>query len=224
MGRKQKVVLNNHEPKRSSVLIPQGCVLGPILFNTYASDIPSIVNSLIFQFADDVKVFRTIRSVEDVYQLQCDVNMLFASSKKWLLKFNISKCNWLHLGPPNGYSEYLINGTTIASCKIISDLGLLIDNQLKFHNHTTAVAKKANRILAVIHKTFQYFDHNTFINLHKSYICPVLEYGNIICGPRYILDQELIEKVQRRATRLMYNLQNRTYNNHQARTQKVEMG
>ena len=45
-------------------------------------------------------------------------------------------------------------------------------NQLKFHNHTTAVVKKANRILAVIHKIFQYFDHNTFINLYKSYIRP----------------------------------------------------
>ena len=77
VGRKQKVVLNNHEPKWSSVLIPQASGLGPILFNMYVSDIPSIVNSFILQFADDVKVFRTIRSVEDFYQLQCDVNMLF---------------------------------------------------------------------------------------------------------------------------------------------------
>ena len=88
----------------------------------------------------------------------------------------------------------------------------MIDNQLKFHDHTTTVAKKANRLLAVIHKTFQNFDHATFINLYKSYIRPVLEYGNIIWGPQYILDQEQIEKIQRRATKLVQDLQNCTYN------------
>ena len=60
------------------------------------------MNHPIFQFADDVKMFRTVRFVEDFSQLQCDVNMLFAWSKKWQLKFNISKCNWLHLDPPHG--------------------------------------------------------------------------------------------------------------------------
>ena len=52
------------------------------------------------------------------------------------------------------------------------------------------------------------------INLYKSYIRPVLEYGNITWGPQYILDQELIEKGQRKATKLMYDLQNRACNNH----------
>ena len=59
-------------------------------------------------------MFRTIRSVEDFYQLQRDVNMLFAWFKKWQLKFNISKCNRLYLGPSHGFSEYLIDGTTIS--------------------------------------------------------------------------------------------------------------
>ena len=71
VGRKQKVVLNNHESEWSSVLsgVPQGSVLGPSLLNIYVSDMPSIVNSPIFQFADDVKMFTTIRSVEDFYTM-----------------------------------------------------------------------------------------------------------------------------------------------------------
>ena len=98
VGRKQKVVLNSHASDWSSVSsgVPQGSVLGPILFNIYVSDMPLIVNSHIFQFADDVKMFRTIRTVDDFCQLQQDINLLFALSKKWQLKFNISKCNWLH--------------------------------------------------------------------------------------------------------------------------------
>ena len=116
-------------------------------------------------FADDVNMFRTIRTVDDFCQLQQDINLLFAWSKKWQLKFNISKCNWLHLGK---LGEYVIDDTTITSCDVVRDLGIMIDNQLKFHDHATTVSKKANRLLAVIHKTFQNFDHTTFINLYKS--------------------------------------------------------
>ena len=65
MGRKQKVVLNNHKSEWSDVLsgVPQGSVLGPILFNIYVSDMPLIVNSSVVQFADDVKMLRTIKSI-----------------------------------------------------------------------------------------------------------------------------------------------------------------
>ena len=144
-------------------------------------------------------MFRTIRSVENFYQLQRDVNMLFAWFKKQQLKFNISKCNGLYLGPPHEFSEYLIDGTAITSYKFVRDLGILIDNHLKFHDHTTAADKEANRILAVIYKTFQCFDHNTVINLYKSYIRPVLECGNIIWGQTTIYlrsrtNRESIEK------------------------------
>ena len=87
VGKKQKVALNNHESEWSSVIsgVPQGSVLGPILFNIYVCDMPSIVNSPVFQFTDDVKMFRTIRTVEDFSQLQHDINLLFECSKKWQL-------------------------------------------------------------------------------------------------------------------------------------------
>ena len=80
VGRKQKVLLNSHASDWSSVSsgVPQGSVLDPILFNIYVSNMPLIVNSPIFQFADDVKMFRTIRTVDDFCQLQQDINLLFA--------------------------------------------------------------------------------------------------------------------------------------------------
>ena len=96
--------------------------------------------------------------------------------------------------------------TVIKACDIVKDLGVQIDNQLKFHNHTTVATKKANRLVAIIRKTFQHFDKNTLINLYKTYVRPVIEYGNIIWGPQYILDQQEVEKVQRRATKLISDL------------------
>ena len=128
----------------------------------------------------------------------------------------VRKCNWLHLGRQHGFGEYTNRGTVIASCNVVRDLGIQIDSHLKFHEHTTVVTKKANRLLSIIHKVFHYFDKATFINLYKTYIRPVLEYGNIIWGPLFVLDQQQVEKVQKRATRLVHDLRDRTNNNHLA--------
>jgi len=185
----------------------QGSVLGPILFNIYVSDIPLIIDSPIVQFADDVKMFRTIVTVNDFFQLQHDINLLYEWSRKCQLKFNISKCYLLHLGEPQEFSEYTIDGTVINACDVVKDLVVQIDKQLKFPDHTTAVTKKANCIVGIIRKTFQHFDKTTLIDLYKSYVRPVIEYGNVIWGPQYILDQKEVEKVQRRATKLINDLQ-----------------
>ena len=74
---------------------------------------------------------------------------MYAHDNTSLLKVYsyIIKCNWIHLGPLHGFGEDLIDSTAITSCKIARDLGILIDNQLKFHDHTTAVSQIANRIL-----------------------------------------------------------------------------
>ena len=151
MRRKQKVILNNNESEWSDVIsgVAQGSVLGHIMFNIHVSDIPLIVNSPIVQFADDVKMFRTIVTVNDFLQLQQDINLFYEWSRKWQLKFNISKYYLLHLGKPR---EYIIDGTVIKACDVVKDLGVQIDNQLKFH--TTVATKKANRLVAIIRKTF----------------------------------------------------------------------
>ena len=73
-------------------------------------------------------------------------------------------------------------------------------------SRVSTVTKKANRILAILHKTFEYMDDGTFVNLYKSFVRPILEYGNIVWGPHYILDQRSVEKVQRRATKLIHGL------------------
>ena len=139
---------------------------------------PSVVSSPILQFADNVKMFWTIKSFNDFVQLQQDINSLAEWASKWQLKFNVSKCNWLHLGRQHGFGEYTIGGTVIASCNVVRDLGIQIDSHLKFHEHTTVVTKKAHRLLSIIHKVFHYFDKATFINLYKTYIWLVLDYGN----------------------------------------------
>ena len=117
----------------------------------------------------------------------------------------------VHLGKPHEFGEYTIDGNVIKACDLVKDLGVQIDSKLKFHNHTTVVTKKGNRLVTILQKTFQHFDKVTLINPNKTFVQPVLEYGNIIWRPQYIQEQQEIEKVQRRVTKLIFDLQNHTY-------------
>jgi len=87
-----------------------------------------------------------------------------------------------------------MNGYVITSTESIKDMGITIDCSLKFHSHTAIVTTKANRILAVIKKSFEYLNTNMLPQLYKSFIRPILEYGNIVWGPQFILDQQSVEK------------------------------
>ena len=78
--------------------IPQGSVLGPLLFVLYINDLPGNINSEMFLFTDDTKIFREITSREDSIALQRDIDSLELWTKKWLLDFNIDKCHVLTLG------------------------------------------------------------------------------------------------------------------------------
>ena len=83
------------------------------------------------------------------------------------------------------------------------DLGVIIDELLKFHRYAAAAVKKANTVLGIIKKSFITLDTQTLPLLYKSMVRPHLEYGNVIWGPHYKGDQVMVEKVQKRATKLI---------------------
>ena len=95
--------------------VSQISVLGPLLFNIYVNDMPIAVNSSVLQFTDDFKMSRVIKGAQDFQELQIDIDKLLAWANKWQLRFNVSKCYVLHLGPPHAYSEYSMQGTIISS-------------------------------------------------------------------------------------------------------------
>ena len=94
----------------------------------------------------------------------------------------------------HSYGNYCIDGNVITSTESVKDLGIAVDSSLKFHNHTAIVTARANRILAVINKSFEYLNTNMLLQLYKSFVRPILEYGNIIWGPQFILNQQSVEK------------------------------
>jgi len=120
----------------------------------------------------------------------CNFNL----TRVWQLQFNASKCYHLHLGQLP-YSEYNIVGQVISSTDLVKDLGVFIDSDLKFHHHSSVTVAKVNCVLALIHKSFECMDAQMSVTLYKSFVGPILECGNIIWGPHFVLDQLTIEKI-----------------------------
>ena len=90
-------------------------------------------------------------------------------------------------------------------------MGVIVDDELKFHKQTAAAVKKANTILGLARKSFAVLDSNTVPVLYKSIVRPYLEYGNVIWGPFFKNDITAVEKVQRRATKVVPELKDHPY-------------
>ena len=101
--RQQRVVLNGAMSGWAHVMsgVPQGSVLGPILFNIYINDIDCNISSNILKFADDTKLYRKIAAVEDVEIIQSDIRRMYQWSMDWQMLFNAEKCKTLHIGRNN---------------------------------------------------------------------------------------------------------------------------
>ena len=212
-NRTQQVLLNGQKSSTTCVTsgVPQGSVLGPVLFILFVNDLPSMVSSPTFMFADDTKIFRCVGSNDDHSALKNDLNLLYEWSVRWQLNFNISKCKHIHLGPIHSYGPYYLNGVVIDSVNSQKDLGILFDNQLRFHHHTTTIVAKANRLLGLIKRSFDYLNSDMLTKLFVTIVRPTLEYCSSIWGPSFILDQRKIEKVQHRATKMLAAISDKSY-------------
>ena len=121
------------------------------------------------------------------------------------------KCKAMHLGTNNPKLIYNLNGHSLENTESEKDLGVLIDNSLKFHHQTAAATKKANQILGIIKKSYETRDRFTMTTLYKTMVRPHLEYRNLIWGPFNTGDKKSVESVQRRATKMIPELCKMSY-------------
>ena len=119
-----------------------------------------------------------IRTEEDYTALQNDLNALHAWSTTWQLKFNILKCKLFHLGPYHSYGSYFLNGTEIERITQHKDLGIILDDKLKFHDHASTIAGKGNCMLGLIIKSFEFLEPEMVNKLYKELVRPIVEYSN----------------------------------------------
>ena len=129
--------------------------------------------------------------------------------------FNIKKCKCLHVGQENERHEYILKPASgpkeIVEVTEEKDLGIWFDDELKFERHITEKINKANQTVGIIKKNFEFMDMEIFPLLYKAIVRPHLEYGQAIWHPNLKKQVQAIEKVQRRATKLVKEIAELTY-------------
>src|SRR5664279_3063394 len=158
-NRRQRVNINGSYSEWARVIsgIPQGSVLGPLLFIIYINDLVAACNSgsEVYLFADDAKLFKHVKSEIDKDILQNDLTGLQEWIKKWLLKLNIEKCKVVSYGRSNVISsDYYIDNIKLEKLDKIKDLGVLFDSKLSFREHVMTTTNKAYSILGIIKRNF----------------------------------------------------------------------
>ena len=175
---RQRIVVDGEVSSWKSVLsgVPQGSVVGPILFLVYIDDLEEGVTGNILKFADDTKLFRKTKEIGYKQQLQDCIVKLVRWSEKWQMLFNFGKCKCLHIGP--GYTGMSIEmGGTILS-KTVKEkyLGVSMDANMKVSEQCRIAASKGNRVVGMIRRNITHEENSLIVPLYKAIVRPHLEY------------------------------------------------
>ena len=211
--RRQRVVVDGEVSNWKSVLsgVPQGSVLGPILFLVYINDLEEGVIGKILKFADDTKLFTKTKEIGDKQNLQDDVDKLVKWSEKWQMLFNFGKCKCLHIGPGNTSMAYEMGGTILSTTVKEKDLGVTMNANMKVSEQCRIAASKGNQVLGMIRRNISYKDKSLIVPLYKAIVRPHLEYCIQAWSPYLRKDIYMLEKIQRRATNLIPGLRDLRY-------------
>ena len=195
--------------------VPQGSLLGPMLFILFINDLPRTVSegTSIALFADDAKCFRTVRCNNDYVMLQNDIDNLYDWSLNWGLSYNLDKCVIMRISrkrissvPSLSVSPYEVGGHTLTVVPSQKDLGVTITNKLTWNVHIESIVAKANRMLGFLRRNCANIGTDSKRILYLSFVRSHLGYASEVWAPQTtITNIRLIESVQRRATRFILN-------------------
>ena len=192
-NQKQAVVINgiNSEKIPVSSGVPQGSVLGPILFLAYINDLPEQVKSRVRLFADDTALYLAIGSTTESEGLQTDLASLEQWEKMWDMQLNPSKCQVLQI-TKKGKTE------SVPAAKY---LGVTIADDLSWSKHIDITTKKANQTLGFLKRNIRVHNKDLKSVAYKTLVRPQLVYASTVWYPHTTTDINKVEAVQRRAAR-----------------------
>ena len=201
-GRVSAVTANGQLSREFDVCsgVPQGSVLGPLLFLVYINDITTdIVHSDCRLYADDTLL--SADTSQGTHGLQQDVTTLYNWSIKWGMLFNSSKCVHMQIGFKTPEVRFYLGNDTIPTSDCIKYLGVYIQYDLKWKVHITTITAKANRSLGALRRNLNEAPSKTKIIAYKTIVRPILEYASQVWSPHNVGLSNTIDRVQRQAVR-----------------------
>ena len=203
-NRKMRVVVDGETSDETDVKsgVPQGTVLGPLLFLVHINDLPDCVKSQVRLFADDCLLYRTINCFNDHLALQKDLDELCIWAERWGMKFNAKKCYILSIRNSSQHM-YQIGGEFLKVVKNTPYLGVTISDTLSWEEHITKSCKKASSVLGFLRRNLRMCPEDTKRIAYLSLVRPILEYAAPVWDPHKARDIDRLERVQRQAIRFI---------------------
>lgn len=211
-NRVQYVTANNHSSSSAAVHsgVPQGSVLGPLLFLIYINDLTSSLSSNIHLFADDCVIFREITSNNDSLSLQSDLNKVAAWCSTWRMDLNIAKCKVMRVTrSANAPPKYYLSNVPLDPVSSYKYLGILITSNLSWAPHIAYITNNANRMLGYIRRNFSKAPSALKLLLYKTLIRSKLEYASSVWDPYHDNLVTSLERVQNNSARFILSNYNR---------------
>ena len=194
--------------------VPQGSVVGPLLFNLYVNDITDgldLDTTTTKIFADDIKLYTELSPQNSSFNLQKNLDLIHQWSALWQLTISYSKCNILFLGKSDSTLNFTLSGNLLHTTTYCTDLGIQFDPDLKFKNHISDIVKRAKQRSSLIHRCFISRNIKHLIRAFKTYVRPPVEYAPQIWSPYQISLIDAIEGIQRSFTKRLPGFANKSY-------------
>jgi len=212
-GRAQRAVVSGAESIWRLVTsgVPQGSLLCPVLFNFFINDLDEELECSLSKFADDTELGRVADTPEVCAAIQQYLDRLESWSERNLMKSNKGKCRVLHLGRNNPMNLYGLGEDLLESSSAERDLGVLVDDKLTMSQQCALAAKKANGILGGIKKRVTSRLREVLLPIYSALVRPHLEYCVQFWAPQFTKDEELMGRVQQKATKMIKGLEHLSY-------------
>ena len=204
--RKQHVVVGGDSSPDSPVLsgVPQGSVLGPLLFLIYIDDVSSLKlseNTVLNLYADDMLLYKQIKCSEDYQQLQLDIDKISSWVDSNHLSLNPAKCKTMVLSRKRNFSyppQFLLNKVPLEQVETFKYLGVLISSDLSWSKHVDSICAKGKKLIGLLYRRFSSnVCSERLLEMYKTLVRPHLEYAAPVWDPHLLKDINSVENVQK---------------------------
>lgn len=206
--RSQRVVVNGTSSswKEINAGVPQGSILGPLLFLVFINDIINDIDSYIYLFADDTSLLNPIIDpIVSFNTINSDLEKLSHWAKKWLVTFNASKTVYMIFSlknePPN-YPRVIFDGTELKMVQSHTHLGITFSSKMLWHEHVTKITGKGCKVINMLKRIKHILPRSSLEKSYKTLVRPILEYGNVVYDNLSADLSNKLERIQKEAALL----------------------